>query len=161
MKPPENVVRDMTEEDIDEVVEIDLYNQLPKASVKRYTKYIRCRDKFWASVLSDGNVINAYCIYRIKSPQIYIYRMAAHPDFGEIIALSYFLGIVKKAADESVDTRVVIHANERDLELQLFLKEQKFLATALLRGASEDGEDVYQFEYGVDLLCEFAVGNHK
>ena len=96
---------------------------------------------------TDLGTVVRYMIYGVHKCHLSLLRFGVREDWwGRGVRKA----LVEKLKSKLTDRRTRLRASVRDddLDLQLFFRGQRFLATAVRRGAcEEDGSDAYLFEY--------------
>ena len=145
-------VRFFIHSDLQALMEIDALTSDAPLSDTQFIDYSRARE--WrVLVLADKNIIQAFAIVHDDGNILGVDRMGSHPDFGDELAWSFFLRDLREKIIHGTRSRLVLLVNERDLIMELFLKEQGFFATQTIRRAV-NGDDIIRFEFGVDLIQE-------
>lgn len=150
-------VRFLIERDILAALAIDGFTSLPTIFEGDFVRYIRKRHSYRALAIADHkNRLESYLILKIDRDGVYADRMAAHPDFGEELAWSFYLRDLQEAVRSDQIKRIVLQVEEHELEQQLFFQQHGFLATANIREASESNTDIIVLEFGKDLVQHMA-----
>ena len=121
----------------------------------QWRKYIRRYHTFKTMVIACGKYIDAVCVVRTMETALYIEYLLAHADFGETLAASMFFQQICGGLADGM--RLVLQVDEYDLEWQIFLRERDFKCMQTLRGIGPSGGDVLVFEFGMDLVQEYAA----
>lgn len=99
-----------------------------------------------------------FIIFKLNKSNINLLNLAVHPEFRR---LGVGTQLVTKMLDKlSIERRcrLIVDIDERNLDGQLFLAEQGFLATKMLSGRCPNGDDAYRMVFSVGEAITATTG---
>lgn len=139
-------VRWMIRRDMKRVMEIE--NKYKKYAESEEYIINLLRQRNIIGMVVENDEVQAYVIYELYKKHLKIIRFATYDDIKDNDFAVCLLQKLKSKLNNERRTGIIIEAPETNLELQLFLKENKFRAMSILKNHFEDpDEDAYVMKY--------------
>jgi ribosomal protein S18 acetylase RimI-like enzyme len=147
-------IRPATHEDVNDLVRIDNASYISAWSARKFHNVLennRDTSIFVAGHHNQG--ANAYVIYELLEKSVVIKRMAAYPEYGEL--LSALVGKLKKLLHVERRTSIIMYVPETHLATQILLRDHGFRADgrSIVRNHfQESNEDAYIMQHKIGFL---------
>jgi len=93
--------------------------------------------------------VAGFIIYKLSKTSLRLVNLAVHPQYRRLGIGTQLVAKALEKLSTELRNRLIVDIDERNLEGQLFLAEQGFLATKTFPGRCPNGEDAYRMEFSV------------
>ena len=141
-------IRWLIRRDMPEVMEIEVNSFPAPWSEEDFTLALKQRNCI-GMVAEDDDEILGYMVYESHKTSLVLINFAVHPQFRRCGVGTAMIAKLKWKLPRMKRKTIRVIVVEKNLEAQLFLRGQGFIAKNIIRNHFEDGTDAINFEYEI------------
>jgi len=105
------------------------------------------KDNCIGMVVEEGDVVMGYMVYALHKKHIELLSIGVHPDVQNMGYGTAMIDRLKEKIDCQRRHTLTLNVRETDLQAQLFLRNRGFVASKIMRGHFDNGEDAYAMSW--------------